>query len=661
MLEIQSSRHCRSLRKVARKFYVAALACMVTLVATGSAEDKIQQLGSVSVPRNQTQRVESTSQADSPVYSDWSIGDTELDSHDHLHSFPSPRSAPRTLETDTQGFIESRNTARIDTTLVCRLWDPGVIADCTVDSPTFDRVINELRDIDRGLTTSVDLSARFRFWEDGRIPYFFADDWRPARKELVRQAIARWTQETNLRFIEHSPSQVPSAEFDRTRLFGIIKIGKAFPKMNQNIVFFRSHLSLSGPAGRATPGKLLVNLDVDSLFTTEVHRSFIVNGQQGTVGVDLTPACDFNCIAHELGHLIGLLHEHQRWDRDRFVRIPPEAASIAFRRSSDTDGAMLTLHQNFDATAMPLTKSPYDYRSIMNYPELIHTVPPGIPVVRDDLSTGDIIGVKRLYEFPLPSYTTIETNPPGLDLIVDGHLVRTPYQVNWPRGSNHTLEAPLVQFKWDRSERYLFGNWGGSGRRSSTPTRIHVTADGEASLWYQANFIVQYRIPGGGPKCDPYCRWWVHDGPEPSFSRTYRGAAAYWQDRIAVWPQAFTFVSTVGSQTSAMSEQHFWITNTADDTKYYEVINLGHDTLPLRMATGEVFGRGFNWVRVDSQETQRIDLRINSGLARQQGSFDAKIGVCEIALDGDGDRTANKERCLDIPVRWIVVPPSANE
>lgn len=636
MSRIQSSQHFFSSQRLARKsrkYSVTALACLATLITTVSAEDKTQPLGPLSETSKQTQPMNATST------------DRGAESSNSM--------------TGIQWFNIRKDTASIDTTLVCGLWDPGAILDCTVDSPRFDQVIKQLRDIDRGLTTSVDLTARFRFWEDGRIPYFFAGDWRTSRKQLVREAIARWTQETNLRFIEHSPSQVPPAEYDRARLFGIINIGERFPKMNQNIVFFRFHRSLSGADGRATPGKLSVDIDVDSLFTSEVHRSFIVNGQQGTVGVDLTPDCDFDCIAHELGHLVGLLHEHQRWDRDRFLRIPPEAALFSFGNSGDAKGALLRLHQNFDATAMPLAQSPYDYQSIMNYPQLNYTVPPGIPVLRNDLSIGDIIGAKRLYGFPLPSYTTIETNPPGLNLIVDGRLVDTPHRVSWRRGTNHTLEAPLVQFNGDRSERYLFGNWGGSGRTSSAPTRIHVTADGEASLWYRANFVVQSK--DSSSQCDPYCRSWVYSGPEPSYSRTYRGAEAYWQDRIAVWPQAFTFVSTVGSRTRTTVEQRFWITNTTDDTKYYEVINLGHDDMPLRMAVEDSFVRGYRWIEVRGRETKKVRLAIGSIMARHQGSFDAKIGVCEIALDRDGHRTANRERCVDIPVRWIVVPRSAND
>jgi hypothetical protein len=61
--------------------------------------------------------------------------------------------------------------------------------------------------------------------------------------------------------------------------------------------------------------------------------------------------------AHELGHALGFHHEHQRWDRDRYVTIHYE--HIKHGRESDYDWV--------PKTNWIVTTPNYDYRSIMHY------------------------------------------------------------------------------------------------------------------------------------------------------------------------------------------------------------------------------------------------------------------------------------------------------
>jgi len=61
--------------------------------------------------------------------------------------------------------------------------------------------------------------------------------------------------------------------------------------------------------------------------------------------------------AHELGHVLGFSHEHERWDRDQFVTIHYE--SIKAGRAGDYDWIPKT---NWMASSLP-----YDYHSIMHY------------------------------------------------------------------------------------------------------------------------------------------------------------------------------------------------------------------------------------------------------------------------------------------------------
>src|SRR5882762_3613049 len=61
--------------------------------------------------------------------------------------------------------------------------------------------------------------------------------------------------------------------------------------------------------------------------------------------------------AHELGHVLGFHHEHQRWDRDQFVTIHYE--HIKPGREHDYDW--------IPATNWIVSSTVYDYRSIMHY------------------------------------------------------------------------------------------------------------------------------------------------------------------------------------------------------------------------------------------------------------------------------------------------------
>ena len=206
----------------------------------------------------------------------------------------------------------------------------------------------------------------------------------------------------------------------------------------------------------------------------------------GEQWIFLTDLCskDRSVLIHEIGHTVGLLHEHQRKDRDRHVMLLEKGLEY------------LWIWPFSKVELQALNHGPYDYASIMHYPfppsRVPHdTIPPGMPVSENSdpsatLSVGDIDGVARLYGEP-PTETTIATNPPGLDIIVDGERVTTPASFDWEPGSKHRIEAPSPQ-KGPEGLRFVFGRWTDEGSRNHI-----VTADPDET-WYQASFILQRRV-----------------------------------------------------------------------------------------------------------------------------------------------------------------------
>ncbi len=107
--------------------------------------------------------------------------------------------------------------------------------------------------------------------------------------------------------------------------------------------------------------------------TTEIeHVRFTgaTNAGNNTSGVGFMPGAraDINITAfwwrqgewmaaHELGHVLGFHHEHQRWDRDQSITVHYE--NIKPGRSHDYDW--------IPATNWIVSSTPYDPRSIMHY------------------------------------------------------------------------------------------------------------------------------------------------------------------------------------------------------------------------------------------------------------------------------------------------------
>lgn len=134
-----------------------------------------------------------------------------------------------------------------------------------------------------------------------------------------------------------------------------------------------------------------------------------VGRRGGEQKVSLADNCPVGSIIHELGHTIGLWHEHCRHDRDRFVTVLLDEIDEASLLNFTVDAIGEQPMPTFDI-------GEYDFGSIMHYAEtacaFIEDTPVLIPkgpledgVVqgqREGLSDRDIAAVEKLYEDVTP-------------------------------------------------------------------------------------------------------------------------------------------------------------------------------------------------------------------------------------------------------------------
>lgn len=165
-------------------------------------------------------------------------------------------------------------------------------------------------------------------WPDGVVPYVVAGDAFPAR---VAAAIEHWEANTSLRFVPYDPARHSS--------------WVRFVRINGEACF--------SSVGR-TGGKQLIKL---------------------------SDICTPGLIVHEIGHAVGLLHEHTRSDRDDHVvyhraDVDPEYAGNYSRRESSNGNI-----------------GPYDIRSVMHYASSYFSIT-GKPVLTrkaNGIDTGERI------------------------------------------------------------------------------------------------------------------------------------------------------------------------------------------------------------------------------------------------------------------------------
>lgn len=145
-------------------------------------------------------------------------------------------------------------------------------------------------------------------WENGIVPYFLKGNFSNQDIAYIEEAMDKWENTADINFREVSP---------RAGAYRIEKVDE--DKWQSSI------------------GE-----------NNTVCYLIVGNGQN-----------PLEHIVHELGHGIGLLHEHQRPDRDNYVNI-------------NYGNILSSFHFNFDKKDNPLIKESnynYDFNSVMHYEE----------------------------------------------------------------------------------------------------------------------------------------------------------------------------------------------------------------------------------------------------------------------------------------------------
>ncbi len=230
------------------------------------------------------------------------------------------------------------------------------------------------------------------------------------------------------------------------------------------------------------------NLDINDHSGSGFSSVGRVGGMQqigGSIDVNVST------LLHEMGHAIGLYHEQSRTDRDAYITLLNQ-------------NIIKSLKANFNLVPDNVQKSGlYDYASIMHYQAFtfskngeptIESIPAGIPISElGDFSAGDIDGIKRLYQLT-PTDVTITTNPPGLQVIVDGTPITTPQTFNFAMNSAHTLDVPAGS-QTLAGTTYAYGRWNDNINKSHSitigPGNALTTSPNNkpAVTVYQANFV----------------------------------------------------------------------------------------------------------------------------------------------------------------------------
>lgn len=316
------------------------------------------------------------------------------------------------------------------------------------------------------------------YWpERGFVPYEFWDEvtyilnvqqFSYLEESIVRSAILEWNQKTAVHLVNLQALQ-------------LLEYGREFLP-----IFSLRPITLHRVSFAKHPERVCSGSSPIGIHRRDEYGNYI-DTQFTQIGSGCENDRQFRDVAlHEIGHAIGLIHEHQRIDRNRYVQVEYTNAG--------PDRVNLT-----DTAAIPPGAPPYNYRSVMHYGEdwmavanaRVETIPPGIPLSSETISPGDVDRLYWLYREqgvdPMKE-TVVDTNPSDLEIIVDGERYRTPARFRWAEGDGpYRIEAPAVQTDRQGHE-WRFARWNTDKSPFGSPAKSVTVRWGLA--WHEANYAL---------------------------------------------------------------------------------------------------------------------------------------------------------------------------
>lgn len=170
----------------------------------------------------------------------------------------------------------------------------------------------------------------------------------------------------------------------------------------------------------------------------------------------------------------------------RWVRIDlsvsPENAGTVTVEPASSDG---WYPEGTDVTLRALPNEGYNFRTWGGF-GFFSTHGPARNPAPLPLIRGDLLYIARFNRAPI---TIIQTDPPALQVVIDGVTGTAPQGFAWEPGTSHTISIPVAaQTGLNPAARYTFTGWSNGGERTQT------FQAGDATTTITASFDTEFRI-----------------------------------------------------------------------------------------------------------------------------------------------------------------------